>query len=103
MRTEICDFCGKEIPNEPRLVLKDPQIMKKDSSDIVLCADCLNNYTSGDYDKTIGNMALSGGAIGVKKITNPLKTLIAASFILVVVTILIVIKRIRFQIKIISR
>ncbi len=51
MKTEICDFCGKEIPNEPRLVLKDPQIMKKDGSDIVLCADCLNNYTSGDYDK----------------------------------------------------
>lgn len=46
----ICDFCGKE-QNEPRLVLRDANIMKKDGSDIVLCRECLNNYASGEYQK----------------------------------------------------
>jgi|GEM_PF-3791857 len=47
--TISCDFCGKE--TDGKLVLKDLNIQKKDGSDIHLCSDCSNNYSSGDYDK----------------------------------------------------
>lgn len=44
-----CDFCGKN--GNWINVLRDTQIFKKDGSDIILCNDCLNKYTNGDYDK----------------------------------------------------
>jgi len=44
-----CNFCGKDC--DATLVLRDTEIFKKDGSDIILCSDCLNNYSNGDYDK----------------------------------------------------
>ena len=45
-----CDFCGK-YTEEPRLILRDVTIQKKDGSDLELCSECLNNYVSGEYNK----------------------------------------------------
>jgi len=44
-----CDFCGKKI--YAKIILRDTQIFKKNGSDIVLCNNCLNYYTSGQYNK----------------------------------------------------
>ncbi|MHA1302342.1 MAG: hypothetical protein ACTSPI_01385 [Candidatus Heimdallarchaeaceae archaeon] len=44
-----CDFCGKK--GDWKSVLKDVNLEKKDGSDIILCDQCLNYYTSGEYEK----------------------------------------------------
>ncbi len=44
-----CDFCGKR--GNWINVLRDIQISKKDGSYIILCNNCLNNYTNGNYNK----------------------------------------------------
>ena len=37
-----CDFCKKE--GDWKMVLRNPEIVKKDGSDVVLCNECMNHY-----------------------------------------------------------
>jgi ribosome-binding protein aMBF1 (putative translation factor) len=45
----VCDFCGKKVLG--KIVLRDPSIVKKDGSDVLLCVSCLNNYSNGDFER----------------------------------------------------
>lgn len=44
-----CDFCQRKC--DGIITLKDRNISKKDGSDVILCSECLNYYTNGEYDK----------------------------------------------------
>ena len=44
-----CCFCLKE--GDWINILRDSNLVMRDSSDIILCNECINNYANGDYDK----------------------------------------------------
>lgn len=44
-----CDFCG--IEGNWINVLKNPQIEKKDGSDVILCDNCIDHYMNQEYEK----------------------------------------------------
>jgi 2-polyprenyl-3-methyl-5-hydroxy-6-metoxy-1,4-benzoquinol methylase len=44
-----CDFCKKE--GNWNMVLRNPEIVKKDGFDVILCDECINHYANGEYEK----------------------------------------------------
>jgi transcription elongation factor Elf1 len=44
-----CSFCGAE--GEWVCVLRNPDLVKKDGSDVILCDSCMNLYANMEWDK----------------------------------------------------
>jgi len=44
-----CDFCRNK--GNWKNVIRNPNLGKKDGSDITVCNDCLNLYANHEYDK----------------------------------------------------